>query len=332
MKRIAALTAAFLVVGFVKLAFSADWTSVLPYQMLPERGQFRSLLTPRTAAVEESTGGDLTDKQRLGKDLFFDPILSGNGKVSCSTCHDPNHGYASRGLPTGLDGTPLTRKAPSLYNARYSRTYFWDGHAGSLEEQAAGPLNTFNEMGNANMFVILDRLKQSPYKERFVRIYDVGVTSVALVSALAEYERTLTIDSPLDEYLNGPGNFTPSQARGYNLFRGKANCYKCHTVAGDRALTDHQFHNTGVGGKDFGLWMLTKKNGDEGKFKTPQLRGVRNHPPYMHDGSLKDLEDVVEFYNRGGTKHDVGLTDASVTPLGLSKDEKADLLAFLKVL
>ncbi len=284
-------------------------------------------------AIVES--GDLDPQQLLGLKLFFDPLLSSTGEVSCATCHDPEHGFASRGKSTGLDNKPLSRKSPTLINVAYNDYYFWDGRAETLERQIIGPIFNKREMGNESMDVFLNRLRPK-YEKEFKKEFDV-YSLTTIVTALSQYVRTIqSLRGPLDYYLDGKDSLTREQARGYELFRGKAGCYKCHPInspqGSPRTLTDNQFHNTGKAGPDWGRFDVTHKEEDKGKFKTPGLRGCSLTSPYMHDAGLKTLEDVVEFYNRGGDEKHFGVKDALIFPLRLTPQEKADLTAFLKVL
>lgn len=278
------------------------------------------------AAPGIAEAGDLTPRQVLGMKLFFDPDLSANGKVSCATCHDPDHGFASHGKPLGLDGLPLRRKAPSLYDRDTGKSFFWDGRSATLEEQATQPILHRLEMGNTSMKVVLERLEPK-YGEAFRREYTNGLTRDSLAHAIAEYERTIQHPSDrLEHHLAGRGDFNDSELRGYELFRGKAGCYKCHPAGG----SDEKFHNTGLGGIDLGRFYVTRRQEDKGKFKTPTLRGCSLTAPYMHDASLRTLEEVVEFYDKGGNKHDTGTTDVLVFPLRLTPREREDLVSFLK--
>ena len=272
------------------------------------------------AAVEESSDAD---------GLFYDKRLSSNGKVSCSTCHPANHGYASDGIPVGLDGKPLPFKAPSLVDAALHRTYFWDGRAKTLEDQLAAVLTNPREMGNKTVDEAAER---------------TGMSREKLIASLAKTVRGIRHErTAFDAHRAGePRAFTASQARGWDLFRTKAQCYLCHDPR--NGFKDDKFHNTGAGvwrqswdGKlnvtgSLGRFEVTRRESDWGAFKTPGLRGCKDTAPYMHDCSIKTLEDVVEFYDQGGVGgRDTG-KDRLMNRLNLSRQEKRDLVAFLKEL
>ena len=275
------------------------------------------------------------DKIALGKRLFFDPRLSVNGSISCAFCHVPTAGYADpKPVSLGVRGKRGGRNAPAVLNAAYFPLQFWDGRAGSLEEQALGPLTNPVEMANPNYRSIVMRLQRiRAYRVWFSRVYGGRVTIDHVAQAISAFERTLvTPDSPYDRYMMGQKNaLTPSQKRGFALFRGKARCAICHNGA---LLSDFGYHNLGVPQTgplrvDVGRYAVTHEPTDKGKFRTPTLRNVALTAPYMHDGSLRTLEDVVDFYNRGGGKSPY-VKDALIVPLHLTAPEKKDLVDFLK--
>ena len=269
----------------------------------------------------------------LGRRLFFDPILSHDGSVACATCHRPDHGFASPDArPRGIGGKEGTRRAPSLLNRAYGTAFFWDGRTKSLEEQALEPIANPVEMGS-NVPDAVNRLKANAgYKEQFAATFDDGITPKNLGRALASFERVLLRgDSPIDRFREKGARdaMTDAERHGLWLYESKGQCWRCHS---GKTFSDESFHNTGVswGGDDLGRHAVTKADADRGRYKTPSLRGVKLTPPYMHDGSLKTLDDVVEFYNKGGGTN--ANLDPVVRPLGLSKEELADLVAFLKAL
>lgn len=314
-----------------RFLYAQDWKSILPVTFPPPTAK-----PLEKAQIIES--GELTPRQALGQRLFFDPILSSDGKRSCSTCHDSEHGFASHGRPVGTDGYLLPRRAPSLYGKSEGKTFFWDGRQPTLEDQCREVLLNQKEMGNRSMDELLTRLSRK-YKWDFDWEYAEGFTAKTVVKALTDYERT--ISNPSDDFENflaGRNTYTEEQGRGYDLFRSKARCYLCHPTGGPaRRLTDEDFHNTGLranarGIRDVGRFNVTRRSEDEGKFKTPGLRGCGLTGPYMHDGSLKTLEEVVEFYDRGGDREGeyVGEKDYRIVPLRLTGREKKDLVEFLK--
>ena len=307
--------------------------NVLPTILLEQPLPLRSLpvASPRPRAAIKET----YTLSEIGKDLFFDPILSANGEISCATCHLPEKTYASNGLPLGISKLKLSRRAPSIVNLSTAKKFFWDGRSSSLEQQTTFPITHPDEMGS-KLTDVINKLNASElYRIKLGRAWTVADLS----SSLAAFERTLIVTSPkLDAYRRGSADaLTPSEARGYNLFRGEAQCYRCHT---GENFTDESFHNTGVGvirgdggstyTNDPGRYNVTGDRRDIGKFKTPGLHGCRLSGPYMHDASLTSLEDVVEWYRVGGVQN--GNLDRFVAPLKLSEQGKRDLVAFLKVL
>jgi cytochrome c peroxidase len=271
----------------------------------------------------------------LGRKLFFDPILSGDNTVACASCHQPNHGFAGPGMrPRGVRGQQTARKAPTLFNRAYGTAFFWDGREATLEAQALRPIEDPAEMGSKLTDVVKRLEADKEYKERFGAAFPDGVTQTNLGRALAAFERVLLRgDSAVDRF-RAKGEhaaLTPAEREGLWLYESKARCWRCH---GGPNFTDERFHNTGVRwGKDPpdpGRSAVTRRDEDRGKFKTPTLRGVALTAPYMHDGSLATLEDVVEFYNRGGGANPN--LDPALKPLDLSKEETAALVAFLKAL
>jgi cytochrome c peroxidase len=273
-------------------------------------------------------------KIQLGRKLFFDPILSADGTVACASCHDPRHGFASSSSRAiGIRGKQHTRNAPSLLNRVYGTAFFWDGREVTLEAQALRPIENPIEMGESVPQAVERLRTHKEYPGLFQKAFGDGVTADNLARALASFERVLLLgNSPVDRFRTGEiAALTEHERHGLWLYESRGGCWRCHTGAN---FTDEGFHNTGVswGGKplDLGRYAITKREDDRGRFKTPTLRGVAATAPYMHDGSLATLEDVVEFYNRGGGKNPH--LDAAIKPLGLSKDEVRDLVAFLKAL
>ncbi len=273
-------------------------------------------------------------KVELGKLLFFDPRLSVDDTVACASCHSPQFGF-SNGLATaiGVKGQRGGRSAPVAINRAFSTLQFWDGRAASLEEQALGPIQASIEMGH-DLKAVVAKLKGIPgYRKRFDNAFGTDVTSEGIAKAIASFERTLLSgDSPFDRYEAGTKSaLLPAGRRGLEIFRTKANCTSCHVGVN---FSDEGFHNIGVGmekpNPDLGRFAVTKEDADRGAFKTPTLRDVALSAPYMHDGSLKTLEAVIDYYDRGGTKNP--WLDQEIRPLSLTAQEKQDLLAFLKAL
>ena len=277
------------------------------------------------------------EKVELGRLLFFDKRLSADGTVACASCHDPKYAFAEpHAVSTGIKGQKGGRSAPSCVNRVFSTTQFWDGRAPTLEEQAKGPLVNPIEMGNPNHDAVVTRLRGiKGYVARFQKVFGTSeITIDHVAKAIAAFERTLVSgDSPYDRYDSGadPKALSASQQRGLELYRGKARCTLCH---GGFNFTDEKFHNLGVGTEkkkpDAGRSAISKAAGEWGAFKTPSLREIALTAPYMHDGSLRTLEEVVDYYNRGG-RHNRAI-DKDLQPLKLTTQEKQDLVEFMKSL
>jgi cytochrome c peroxidase len=273
------------------------------------------------------------DKVALGKQLFFDPRLSGDNKMSCATCHLPEKAFGD-GLAgaKGHGGKTLARNTPSLLNAGFYPHYTWDGRAKSLEEQALMPIQAPDEM-NQKLDELEAELSAVPgYVEQFQQVFGTKVTREAVAKALACFQRTLvTKPSPLDRHLAGDKEaLSPAARRGMELFLGDAGCVRCHRGP---TLSDNKFYRLGFSLQDEGLAAISKKGEDRGKFRTPTLRNIAQTGPYMHDGSLKTLDDVVTFYYRGAPTGKVDGLSPDIQPLlGQSFSEIPDLVAFLESL
>jgi len=275
-------------------------------------------------------------KIQLGKELYFDPRLSADGTVSCATCHNPALGWSDKG-PTseGIHGQLGGRRAPPVSNAAYSPLQFWDGRSPSLEDQAKGPIQNPIEMGNTHQAMIQTVSAISAYEAEFKAVFGVGPITVDQVAeAIAAFERTVvTTDSRFDRYARGDhGSLTRLEKEGLEIFNGKGHCTSCHWGP---YFSDGRFHNLGVPPRDpakpdLGRYDVTKDPRDKGAFKTPTVRDASRRAPYLHDGSEKTLESLVDFYDRGGGR-DPNL-DPLMVPLGLSPHEKAALVAFIKSL
>jgi cytochrome c peroxidase len=288
-------------------------------------GQKYSAASPSEAGMKVPVSSFLDPaKVALGKRLFFDTRLSADEWLSCSTCHDPAHGYSEgRTVSVGVFGRRGKRHTPTLLGRVSGQSQFWDGRAATLEEQVLQPIADPEEMGTA-VETVLKRLSQDPTYR--------GMTRESLADALASYVRTIRSEnSDFDLFVSQwPEVFTAVELEGLQLFRGKARCYLCHS---GNQLTDESFHNTGVAWrdgalKDEGRAAITGKSYHKGAFKTPTLREVGQRGPYMHDGSQATLEDVINFYDRGGNQNPY--LDENIVPLNLSEAEKKALLAFLK--
>jgi len=280
----------------------------------------------------------------LGRRLFYDKKLSADNSLSCASCHNPNLGFTDRQKhSTGFKGQAGKRNAPTVVNAAYLPFQFWDGRAGSLEDQAAGPIANPVEM-NQKHDVCVSKLDADPtYKAEFRKVFGPGPVTIGKVEkAIASFERTLISgDSPFDRYEFGGDAkaLSPAAIRGLAIFRdqARANCAACHTIDKHFALfTDGKFHNIGIGVDDegnltdLGRYNETKAKSDMGAFLTPTLRNVAMSAPYMHDGSIKTLRGVVDYYAGGGNSNPY--LDKKIKPLNLSGQERDDLVQFLESL
>lgn len=272
------------------------------------------------------------DKISLGMQLYFDPRLSKDNMVSCASCHDPAKGFSNgERFATGVGGAKGGRSAPSVINSAYYAQQFWDGRAATLEEQALGPIQNPIEMAMTLDAVVAKLNKIDGYKSQFQKVFGTDVNSAGIGKAIAAYERTvLSGNAPYDKFKAGePHALSKKAADGMKLFFGKARCSACHTGP---SFMDNGYHNIGIGmtGKepDVGREALSKLAGDRGAFKTPTLREIAKTGPYMHDGSLKTLEEVVEHYNKGGIANE--WLDEELVPLNLTADEKDAVVVFMK--
>ncbi len=287
----------------------------------------------RPATVPQPKANPITaDKAALGRMLFFDPRLSGSGAISCATCHNPGLAWGD-GLAKGLGhlGTQLGRHTPTILDVAFGEPYFWDGRAATLEDQAKGPLTSTKEM-SMSLEIALPLLRSMPgYVDAFSRAYPgQAITLDTIAAAIASFERTVVSnDAPFDRWIKGDDKAISSQAmRGFVLFNGKANCAACHMTW---RMSDDGFHDIGLHDSDRGRAAIVPGIVQlERAFKTPTLRNINQRAPYMHDGSLPTLAAVIDHYDSGfETRPSL---DTNIHRLGLTKDEKADLLAFLDTL
>jgi len=271
----------------------------------------------------------------LGRYLFFDPHLSAGGTVSCATCHPPAHAFAGGDpAPLGVTRKALLRRAPTLINRAYGREQFYDGRAATLEDQVAGPVTNPDEMGTTKEAAAEAVSKIAGYAPLFERAFgDPKVTFERITKAIASFERTiLSGNSPYDRFLTGDKQALTSQAkRGLQIFERAGECTECHRGFN---LSDEKFASLGIDpalpSPDLGLGALTGKHRDDGKFKVPTLREIAHTGPYMHDRRYKTLEEVLEFYRKGGQPGPY--LDSRVASFFLDARAKADLLAFLESL
>jgi cytochrome c peroxidase len=276
------------------------------------------------------------EKAELGWLLYFDKRLSVDGTVSCASCHDPKYAFTDgQRFSKGIKGQFGGRSAPTVINRAYSLEQFWDGRAKTLEEQAKGPIANPIEMGHTHEACAGCIAAVPGYKKRFFEVFgSEKVTIDDIAKAIATFERTvLSGNSGYDRFKAGDANaLTASQKRGMDVFYSdNARCDSCHEGFN---FTNGKYANVGIGmdkpDPDLGRYVVTRQEADKGAFKTPTLRDVANTGPYMHDGSLKTLDDVVEHYNKGGIKNPWLHQD--VRPLNLTPELKKDLVEFLKAL
>lgn len=280
----------------------------------------------------------------LGQKLFFDPRLSGSGRTSCASCHDPRYGYAQpRRVAISDNGQLGRRNVPSLVDVRFLSTFMWDGRFPSLEHQVFGPFGS-GEMGNPIQHAA-QRLNTIPeYAPLFGAAFNDRATPDNIARAIAAYERTIVSrDSRVDRFLvnNDVGILSPQERHGFEVFTRRAKCAGCHHLfpaTGERSrplFTDFRYHNIGIGQRpggpaDVGRYEQTRNPSEWGAFRTPSLRNSVRTPPYMHDGSIATLEEVVEFYSAGGQPN--AYLSPQIRPLFLTGEEKAALVAFLRAL
>jgi len=311
--RILPLLVASLLVGAV--ADAADFPLRLPVG-LQEQAAYVPDDNPLTA-----------EKIALGKQFFWDKRWSRNGTIACVSCHDPNRGWADpRRVSLRFDGTPTLRHSPTLVNRLFSDVQQWAGTRTSLEDQALKASDQSPELLVKNLGAI------AQYQAAFQRVFGTALNPDGVAKAIAAYERTiLSGNSSYDRFRAGDAAaLSPAAKRGLALFEGKARCVSCH--AGFN-FTDESYHNLGVGmdrpAPDLRRHTITGREEHKGAFKTPTLRDVARHP-YMHDGSVASLADVVALYDRGGTPN--AWLSGEIRPLSLTVEERADLVAFLEAL
>ena len=298
-------------------------------QMVPDIGPLP------TAIPQPATNLNYAAKISLGKQLFFDGRLSKNNAISCAFCHNPVTGFADpKQTSVGVVGKRGGRQASTVYNTAFNPFQFWDGRVGSLEEQAIGPIHNPIEMAETHENVVKKLSQIKGYQDQFQAVFGTGVSIQGIGEAIAAYERTIiSTNSAFDKFMLGDAKAMDDSAqRGLNLFKSKARCMLCHNGSN---FTDNHFHNTGVPQvgprkEDLGRYEVTRHEYDKGAFKTPTLRSVIESAPYMHDGAFNTLEEVVDFYDQGGNANPQ--LSALIQPLGLSPNEKTELISFLKAL
>lgn len=305
-------------------------------------------------------------RTKLGEKLYFDTRLSADGTVSCATCHDVNRGFVDRrNASEGIGGQVGRRNAPTTLNAAFFEVQFWDGRAKTLEDQAKLPITNPIEMGHKTPEDAVKAIAQDPeYQKAFQEAYGRGVNFDDLARAIASFERTLIfLEAPFDDFLRGNPNAISDDAKaGWALFNGKARCSTCHQFNSINPIgTNNKFHNIGVSARnqnfealaaralaelaendsqeaidrlaletdlsELGRFVVTRNRSEIGAFKTQQLRNIGITAPYMHDGSLQTLWDVMDHYNKGGEPN--LYLDGGMEPLNLSEREVNQIVAFM---
>lgn len=305
------------------------------------RGEEYKLKIPfgleETAVVIPADNPLTKEKVELGRLLFFDKRLSQDNTIACASCHAAKFAFTDgKPVSTGIRGQKGGRSAPASFNRVFSSVQFWDGRAPTLEAQSVGPFTNPIEHGFANYDVMNAKMMKMPgYRKLFKEVFgDENITTERVGMAIASFQRTvLSGNSPADRFDQGgeAGAISEAAKKGLTLFREKARCTKCHSGFN---FSDEKFHNLGIGWDDnkvdLGRYMVTGNAEEIGAFKTPTLREIARSAPYMHDGRFKTLEEVVNFYNKGGVKnpHQSNL----IIPLDLTDQEKRDLVEFLHTL
>jgi cytochrome c peroxidase len=374
------LILALMVAGIAMLIFGCERSAKRASSKLPPTSETDPLAQPKslqqvgvpveaTRAAIPPDNPQTPEKISLGQKLFFDRRLSVDGTVSCSTCHEPAFAFTER-KPTsvGIKGRVGQRNAPTVLNALYNKTQFWDGRVKTLEEQAALPIVNFVEMGQPNLDAAVAQIAAvGEYRQAFRAVFGRSLNGPDVLRAIASYERTqLSFDSPFDHFIAGDKNAIDESAkRGWELFNTQARCNKCHALTDTQrdvtVFTDNDFHNIGIGiirhnvvalarqaeqliksgdtvaidraaiqtdMSALGRFLITKKEKDIASFKTPDIRNVLVTAPYFHDGSQETLWDVIDHYNKGDGLQNPYL-DEDIQPLALTESEIDDLVAFM---
>jgi cytochrome c peroxidase len=315
------------------------------YQPVPYQLEIPELFASRILNPVIPIDNPLTEEGvALGKQLFFDPILSGDGSKSCASCHHQELAF-SDDLPTsqGVSGNFGRRNSMPLFNLawNYNERFAWDGKELSLERQALEPVENPNEMGS-NWEEVIDRLRaHERYPELFAKAFPSENLSPELVTkAIAQFERTLiSANSKFDRYTLGLTELSPQELNGLDIFlrEDKGDCFHCHGNPNNPLWTNNDFHNNGLDAvfTDLGLGEVTGDPQDHGKFRTPSLRNLQYTAPYMHDGRFETLEEVIDFYSEGlqnSATVDPLMKNVAQGGVQLSESDKADLKAFLLTL
>jgi cytochrome c peroxidase len=319
---------AALVLGLLAAGCADDDPDLTAPPVVPLPADFPPLPQPADNPVTPA-------KIALGRRLFFDPILSRTNLVACASCHLQRNGFADpMRVSAGVEGRLGVRNAPALANLAYATSYFWDGGVETLERQAIAPIKAMDEMDLPFDTAVAKVADVPSYRADFAQAFpdEAAPTGLGLTRAIASYVRALISgDSPWDRHRRGDvGALSDSEKRGMGIFFGeKGECFHCHDGL---FLTNNRFANNGtyLDGGDVGRQRVTQRAIDLGRFRVPSLRNVGVTAPYMHDGSIATLEEVVEHYAQGGRGHES--TDPVVRGLKLDPADKTDLVAFLRAL
>jgi cytochrome c peroxidase len=337
----------------MRLAAALGLTSALSIAVVPHAAGPRLPLGLDLYRPVPESNPLTPEKIALGRRLFHDRRLSRDGSLSCASCHDPRRAFTDgRVVAIGVGGARGRRNVPAIVNRAWGASFFWDGRAATLEQQALEPILNPRELASSSAAVVA-LARSRPYRADFRAAFGADPELEQVARALASYVRTIVSgEAPYDRYMAGDRAALSEAARyGFALFTGKAGCSSCHTGP---TFTDEQFHNTGVawrgpstastnsrqavartsgqeaGPRDLGRASVTGAYDDRGAFKTPTLRELTRTAPYMHDGSFATLDEVIEFYDRGGAQNP-GL-DVKLRPLHLTPADRKNLLAFLQSL
>lgn len=297
--------------------------------------------------IEPAENPTTVEGVALGRELFFEELLSADNSMSCASCHKPQHAFNDKGaaLSLGINGDQGVRNAMPLFNLDFANRFNWHGSAKSIEEQAFGPVTNPVELVNTWDQVVRDLQADPEYPSLFKKAFGTEVIdSVLVVKALAQFERTLISgNSRFDNYTlakrglptNGPSSLTAAEKRGLDLFmtENKGDCFHCHGNPRNPAWTDYAFRNNGLDAvPDSGLASVNGKPSDYGKFKTPSIRNLVFTAPYMHDGRFATLGEVIDFYTDNVQMSSPNIDPVMLKVRDLTASEKEDLIAFLKTL
>ena len=338
MKKIAVfLLFTFLLMNCTSKEEEEDLYTPIPYNL-----KIPTLFADKLIAPIIPTNNPLTEEGiTLGKKLFFDKILSGNGTQSCATCHDPQKAFTDdRQFSDGIDGIFGNRNSMPLFNLawNFDERFFWDGRALSLERQAFEPVTNPIEM-HANWAIVANKLQEhSEYPILFKQAFGtLTIDSTLVTKAIAQFERTIISgNSKFDQFLRGETTLTTEEQNGFDIFMDEArgDCFHCHGSNNNPLWTDNSFHNNGLDTtfSDLGLGAITGDPADNGKFKSPSIRNLVYTAPYMHDGRFSTIEEVINHYSEGlkpSATIDPLMKKVNNGGVNLSAKDKADLKAFL---